>query len=49
MKKQDRKMMVQLLKERNFFNLQKSVPYVAERLDVSKYTIYKYINEIEQR
>lgn len=48
MKKQDRKMMVQLLKERNFFNLQKSVPYVAERLDVSKYTIYKYINEIEQ-
>lgn len=49
MKKQDRKMMVQLLKERNFFNLQKSVPYVAERLDVSKYTIYKYINEIDQR
>lgn len=48
MKKQERKMMVQLLKERNFFNLQKSVPYVAERLDVSKYTIYKYINEIEQ-
>lgn len=49
MKKQDRKMMVQLLKERNFFNLQKSVPYVAEHLNVSKYTIYKYINEIDQR
>lgn len=48
MKKQDRKMMIQLLKERNFFNLQKSVPYVAQRLDVSKYTIYKYINEIDQ-
>lgn len=48
MKKEERKMMVQLLKERNFFNLQKSVPYVAERLGVSKYTIYKYINEIEQ-
>lgn len=47
MKKQDRKMLVQLLKERNFFNLQKSVPYVADRLNVSKYTIYKYINEID--
>lgn len=47
MKKEERKAMVRLLKERNFFNLQKSVPYAAERLGVSKYTVYKYINEIE--
>jgi predicted transcriptional regulator YheO len=49
MKKEDRKWIVELLQERNFFKLQKSVPYVAKRLDVSKYTIYKYLNEIEQK
>lgn len=46
MKKEERRSLVQLLKERNFFNLQKSVPYAAERLGVSKYTIYKYLNEL---
>ncbi len=48
MKKEDRLMLVQLLKERNFFNFQKSVPYLSEKLNVSKYTIYKYINEIQE-
>lgn len=47
LKKEERKAVVKLLKERNFFNLQKSVPYAAERLGVSKYTIYKYINELD--
>ena len=27
--------------------LQRSVPYVAERMGVSKYTIYNYLNELE--
>ncbi|MDO5422541.1 MAG: PAS domain-containing protein [Eubacteriales bacterium] len=48
MKKEERKAMVKLLRERNFFNLQRSVPYAAGKLGVSKYTIYKYLNEIER-
>lgn len=47
MKKHDRLSLVKILMENNFFDLQKSVPYLSEKLDVSKYTIYKYINEIE--
>lgn len=47
MKKKERMEMVRLLKERNFFSLQKSVPYASRQLQVSKYTIYKYLNEIE--
>ncbi len=48
MKKDDRLTLVQILKERNFFEFQKSVPYLSGRLNVSKYTIYKYINEISE-
>ena len=47
MKKKERMAVVQLLKERNFVSLQKSVPYASKQLQVSKYTIYKYLNEIE--
>ena len=47
MKKAERLMMVRLLKEKGVFNLQRSVPYVAERMGVSKYTIYNYLNELE--
>lgn len=48
MKKAERMMLVKLLKEKGVFNLQRSVPYVAERMGVSKYTIYNYLNELEQ-
>lgn len=47
MKKQDRFALVSLLKEQDYFRLQRSVPYVAGQLNVSKYTIYKYINELD--
>lgn len=47
MNKEDRIALVSLLKEQDYFHLQKSVPYVAEQLHVSKYTIYKYINELD--
>ena len=47
MKKQDRFSLVSLLKEQDFFRLQRSVPYVAKQLNVSKYTIYKYIKELD--
>jgi predicted transcriptional regulator YheO len=43
MKKEDRMEVIRLLKAKNVFSLQKSVPYVAERLKLSRYTIYSYI------
>lgn len=46
MKKADRTAMVRLLQEKGAFRMQKSVPYVAGRLGVSKYTIYNYLNEL---
>ena len=48
MKKRDKLYLIRLLKERKVFDLQKSVTYVAERLGTSRYTIYKYIREIEE-
>ena len=47
MNKQDRFSLVALLKEQDYFRLQKSVRYVAEHLNVSKYTIYKYLKELD--
>lgn len=46
MKKADRFAMVKLLKEKGAFFMQRSVPYVAERLGISKYTVYNYLNQI---
>ena len=34
------------LRERNAFSYRKSVPYVAGRLGVSRYTVYKYLEEV---
>lgn len=47
MKKRDRFHLVELLYQKKAFNFQKSVAYVSERMRVSRYTIYKYIHEIE--
>lgn len=46
MGKRERLQVMTLLKDRNAFHFQKAVPYVSERLRVSRYTIYKYMNEI---
>lgn len=48
MKKADRLALVRLLKEKGVFHMQRSVPYVAERMDVSKFTIYNYLNELNE-
>ena len=47
MNKADRKRIVSMLNERNVFFIQKAVPYVSERLGVSRYTIYNYLNELK--
>ena len=47
MKKQDRFSLVALLKKWDYFRFQRSVPYLAEQLNVSKFTIYKYLKELD--
>ena len=47
MNKHERIKVVSLLKENNVFNLQKAIPYVAKRLQVSRFTIYNYLNEMK--
>ncbi len=46
MKKEERMILIKLLMDCNFFQMQKSVPFLSEKLGVSKYTIYKYLNEL---
>lgn len=47
MKKKERLEFVALLKSKNVFSYQKSIPFVAERLHVSRYSIYNYLKELE--
>ena len=46
MGKHDRMRVIRMLHERNVFQMQKAVPYVAERLKVSRYTVYNYLREL---
>ena len=48
MNKKDRIQLIKNLKEAGVFKIQKSVPYIAEQLGLSRYTIYNYLNEIEK-
>ena len=38
--------LVRQLRDKGAFHIQRSVPYVAERLGVTKFTVYNYLNEI---
>ena len=48
MKKTDRMRIIRMLYKRRAFTYQKSVASVAERLNVSRYTVYKYMHELEK-
>lgn len=43
MKKNDRISLVVLLKHQHAFDYQKAVPFISEKLGVSRYTIYNYL------
>lgn len=47
MNRSDRLRLISLLKEQNAFSFQKSVPYISEKLNLSRNTVYKYIRELE--
>lgn len=46
MGKHDRMRVIRMLHERNVFQMQKAVPYVAERLKISRFTVYNYLKEL---
>lgn len=46
--KKDRIRLVALMDQKNAFSFRKSVPFVASRLKVSRYTVYKYLDELAQ-
>ncbi len=46
MTRAERRQLVSILEESGFFSIQKAVPYAAERLGVTRYTIYNYLKQI---
>ena len=44
--KEDRVHLVALMDQKNAFSFRKSVPFVAAQLNVSRYTVYKYLDEL---
>ena len=46
--KKDRIKLVALMDQKNAFSFRKSVPFVASRLKVSRYTVYKYLGELAE-
>lgn len=44
--KTDRLKLVAMMEQKNAFSYRKSVPFVAKRLGVSRYTVYKYLDEL---
>ncbi len=46
--KADRLKIIALLNQRDAFSFRKSVPFISQRLGVSRYTIYKYLSELAE-
>ncbi len=44
--KSDRLKIIRLMNQKGIFSFRKSVPFVARRLGVSRYTVYKYLGEL---
>lgn len=44
--KHDRMKIITMLDQKNAFSYRKSVPFVAKGLQVSRYTVYKYLGEL---
>lgn len=46
--KSERLRVISMLNERDAFSFRKSVPFVSQRLGVSRYTVYKYLSELNE-
>ena len=49
MNKADRLRVIEYLKNMDAFSYRRAVPYVAAHLGVSRYTIYKYLDEVNAK
>lgn len=49
MNKADRIRVIEYLKEMDAFSYRRAVPYVATHLGVSRYTVYKYLDEVNAK
>ena len=49
MNKADRPRVIEYLKNMDAFSYRRAVPYVAAHLGVSRYTIYKYLDEVNAK
>ena len=47
--KADRLKLVAMMEQKNAFSYRKSVPFVSRRLGVSRYTVYKYLDELARK
>ena len=47
--KAERLRLVAMLEQKNAFSYRKSVPFVSRRLGVSRYTVYKYLDELTRK
>lgn len=47
MRKKDRVEMIRILQEKGAFSIHKSIPFIADKMNVSRYTIYNYLREIK--
>jgi predicted transcriptional regulator YheO len=48
MSKSDRLRIIRLLRDKNAFSFQKSIPMISEELMISRYTLYNYLKEISR-
>lgn len=48
MRKQDRVEMIKYLNDKGAFSIHKSIPIIACKMNVSRYTVYNYIREIKE-
>lgn len=48
MRKNDRVEMIRYLNEQGAFSIHKGIPIIAEKMNISRYTIYNYLKEIKE-
>lgn len=48
MKKEDRVRVIKYLDENGAFSIHKSIPLIAKKMKISRYTVYNYLKEIRQ-
>lgn len=48
MRKEDRVEMIRYLNDKGAFSIHRGIPFIAEKMNLSRYTIYNYLREIKE-